>query len=261
MNKKQSPIKSKLFQLKEWLTVPEAARHLLIIFDEEVIEADVLRLVLDGHLKLSVNLLTNVEVRIGKVVPCEDVGSHKIGEDIYLKFDDKVTRIRGVWDLPMIGNERHLIEYDYQRLIDGQEIDIPSTGSYFVEGQYGEICELQCSFVVEGMIGYISFPFGPDKSSYLVRGSALIDLHERFSIEKTVKEKPIGEREKTTYLNIIGALLEVIKGESPDISKRPDFSSEAKLIEHFAAFDIPGLSKSTLESKFAQAKRSLTSYQ
>jgi len=31
--------KSKLFKLKEWLTVPEAARHLSTVFDEEVIGA------------------------------------------------------------------------------------------------------------------------------------------------------------------------------------------------------------------------------
>jgi hypothetical protein len=39
---------SKLFKLKKWLTVPEAARHLSTLFEEAVSEADVLRLVLDG---------------------------------------------------------------------------------------------------------------------------------------------------------------------------------------------------------------------
>ena len=39
MSKKQAPVKSKLFKLKEWLTVPEAARHLSILFSEEVSEA------------------------------------------------------------------------------------------------------------------------------------------------------------------------------------------------------------------------------
>ena len=40
--------------LKEWLTVPDAAKRLSVIFGEEVTEADVLRLALDGHLKLSI---------------------------------------------------------------------------------------------------------------------------------------------------------------------------------------------------------------
>lgn len=44
-----------LYRLKKWLTVPDAAAHLSIAFGEEVTEADVLRLGLDGHLTLSVN--------------------------------------------------------------------------------------------------------------------------------------------------------------------------------------------------------------
>lgn len=59
---------SKLFKLKEWLTVPDAARHLSIAFGEEVSEPDVLRLALDGHLKLSVNFVNHARARRGKVV-------------------------------------------------------------------------------------------------------------------------------------------------------------------------------------------------
>ena len=40
MSKNQTPIKSKLFKLKKWLTISEAARHLSIVFDEEVSDAD-----------------------------------------------------------------------------------------------------------------------------------------------------------------------------------------------------------------------------
>ena len=45
---------SKLSKLKEWFTVPEAAKHLSIVFHEDVSEADVLRLALDGRLSLSI---------------------------------------------------------------------------------------------------------------------------------------------------------------------------------------------------------------
>lgn len=41
-----------LFQLKAWLSLEEAAKHLTIVFGENVTEIDVLRLGLDGHLKL-----------------------------------------------------------------------------------------------------------------------------------------------------------------------------------------------------------------
>ena len=62
----------KLFQLKEWLTVADAARHLSTVFMEEVSEADVLRLALDGNLTLSVNLVNHAEALGGRIVPIAD---------------------------------------------------------------------------------------------------------------------------------------------------------------------------------------------
>lgn|GEM_PF-487871 len=64
-SKVQPEYKSKLFKLKEWLTVPEAARHLSNLFGEAVSEADVLRLALDGHLKLSVNFVNHAKAKRG----------------------------------------------------------------------------------------------------------------------------------------------------------------------------------------------------
>lgn len=58
----------KLFNLKKWLTIPDTAKHLSIIFGEVVTEADILRLALDGHLKLSVNLINYARARVGEVV-------------------------------------------------------------------------------------------------------------------------------------------------------------------------------------------------
>lgn len=45
---------SKLLKLKKWLTIPEAAERLSNTLEDKVTEADVLRLGLDNHLKLSV---------------------------------------------------------------------------------------------------------------------------------------------------------------------------------------------------------------
>ncbi len=65
--------KSKLFKLKKWLTIPETADHLSIVFGENVKEADVLRLALDGHLRLSVNFVNHANARRGeKMVPFDD---------------------------------------------------------------------------------------------------------------------------------------------------------------------------------------------
>ncbi len=59
----------KLLNLKHWLTVPDAARHLSMFFGEDVSEADILRLALDGHLTLSVNFVNHTTGRCGPVVP------------------------------------------------------------------------------------------------------------------------------------------------------------------------------------------------
>ncbi len=65
--------KSKLFQLKNWLTIPEAAKYLSIMFGEEVNESDVLRLALDRHLKLSVNFVNHAHAKRGeKFLPFEE---------------------------------------------------------------------------------------------------------------------------------------------------------------------------------------------
>jgi hypothetical protein len=57
----------KLLKLKEWLTVPDAARHLSILFGEDLSEADVLRLGLDGHLTLSVDFVNHAQAQCGKM--------------------------------------------------------------------------------------------------------------------------------------------------------------------------------------------------
>jgi hypothetical protein len=63
---------SKLLKLKQWLTLPDAARHLSIMFGEEVSEADVLQLGIDGHLRLSVNLVNHATARRAHVVPLNE---------------------------------------------------------------------------------------------------------------------------------------------------------------------------------------------
>lgn len=50
---------SRLFTLKKWLSLSDAAKRLSTSFDEEVTEADVIQLALDGHLRLSLRLLAS----------------------------------------------------------------------------------------------------------------------------------------------------------------------------------------------------------
>ena len=53
--------------------MPEAARYLSTMFGEEVSEADVLRLALDGHLRLSVLFANGIPATpIGYLLPFEE---------------------------------------------------------------------------------------------------------------------------------------------------------------------------------------------
>lgn len=58
---------SKLFKLKKWLTLPEAAKHLTVVCNEEVTEADILEFTLEGHLRLSVYFPNETYGIFGKV--------------------------------------------------------------------------------------------------------------------------------------------------------------------------------------------------
>ena len=60
---------SKLSDQKEWLTLEETAKKLSERLNEPVGVTDVLRLGLDGHLKLSVNFINGTRALSGRVIP------------------------------------------------------------------------------------------------------------------------------------------------------------------------------------------------
>lgn len=70
-----------------------------------------------------------------------------------------------------------------------------------------------------------------------------------------------GGRAETTYLNIVGGLLGLLLGKSPAGNAQSVFSSQAAIISAMLAHygGKPGVSDTTLEAKFAEAKRSLQS--
>ena len=71
--------------------------------------------------------------------------------------------------------------------------------------------------------------------------------------------KQLGDREKSSYLRIIAALLEFISGEISGVEKHPSFLNESKLIDLLDKMykGYEGLSQSNLSHKFPEAKRIL----
>ena len=68
-----------------------------------------------------------------------------------------------------------------------------------------------------------------------------------------------GPRAQTTYLNIIGAMVAVVLGKSPAGKPNSVFSSQSAVIDQVLAYyeGKPGISRRSLEEKFAEGKKSL----
>ncbi len=186
----------KLLNLKQWLTVPDAARHLSILLGEDVSEADVLRLALDGHLTLSVYFVNHTSARCGPIVSRADAKRHtvpafdnfeateiiegvEVGDQV-IEYLPLIFQLQDVWDLKMQGAEQIDVEHRYQFLTGGPPVDLYSLAGAIVCREDGT-------------------------------PSSLRDLEARLSEPDQRAEKPLQRRERNTLLVIIAALAELPK--------------------------------------------------
>lgn len=165
-------VSKKLFQLKQWLTIRDAAKQLSALLNEDVSEVDLYQLALDEKITISVYFPNGANAKKGRLIQFDDVKwdgfprlddceyvkkpngqvelIHKktkplihfpdallIDDDVpvqnarWLRFDRRIFRIDGVWDLAMIGAER----IDIERLLL-QEISGLSCDSINLEGLF-----------------------------------------------------------------------------------------------------------------------------
>jgi hypothetical protein len=154
----------KLLKFKTWLTVPDAARHLSILFGEDVTEADVLRFALDGHLTLSVDFVNQTTARCGKIIPLADAEIREVkslngdgvvrlirngiylGEERVFSFSSEPTYMDGIWDLAMLGAERLDVEHSYQLLTDGPAVTLAAFDGPLVSHPDGTWCQLLANY-------------------------------------------------------------------------------------------------------------------
>ena len=216
----------KLLKLKDWLTVPDAARHLSILFGEDVTEADVLRFGLDGRLTLSAYFVNPKYGRCGKIIPRADAETKEISiESGNVKWAIKkgcllkegrafsfgeITIFEGVWDLSMLGAERTQVEHKYQSLTGGPDTVLYSKDGALVnrpDGIWGQLLIND----EQDEEQYELHPTGglPSDAVFVVRTSALQDLEALMSETEPSRSRPIGQRERDTLLVIIAALAEV----------------------------------------------------
>lgn len=156
---------NKLFRLKKWLTLEEAARRLSSSAEEPISEADVLRLALDGELVLSVDFVNHARGKPWAKASLESartftydasffgeegeprqiIAGFALSEDEVLQpidVDEPVT-LRGVFDLAMWGAEALDVENLYQELTDGPPVELMNIEGAFVyrDGAFFQLLE------------------------------------------------------------------------------------------------------------------------
>lgn len=277
---------NKLFKFKEWVTIPAAARHLSLLLNDTVGESDILQMALEGHIKLSVVFPNKARAKLGKIIPYKDVPKvvmpdldgngpytwpdgypmqnlHEVplSEDSpFLSFGEEVKTIDGIWDLSMLASERIDVEFELHQIIGGPPVELVNLEGTFLNRPDGTWASLQDRFDGKVVVdekggkktlsgGY--FPAGGlgDDCIKVVRTSELIEFQNRLT--GTKDEKPLGTRERNSILRTIGGLLLVLESKG---------LSEAEAIRWLADnsyADLEGLSKSTLEARFSEAKKML----
>ena len=112
----------------------------------------------------------------------------KVPPDLF-DFSDKVTKIEGVWDLSMIGNERLDIEHEYQMETGGPEITLIGIDGAFVEGEDNLFYQLQEEFNKEFL----------DRHKNEEWKKKSLDFYANF-LKKRISEKEIDEKEAEKLL-------------------------------------------------------------
>lgn len=208
----------KLFKLKKWMTVADAAVRLTDTFGESVREEDVYRFALDGHLPLSVVFVNAVKSRFCRPVQSKEIDWMdmpsldgvkvvrvpvqgrilKVGEGLFL-VEDGNCPLEGLWDLPLIGGERIDVEFECQRVSGGPEVTAVSLEGVFVSSSDGAIFEIQDDDHPAGAL--------PDDCIFVVRTEALLQFEQSMNGDETSKEeKPLQTKERRSLLVVIAAL-------------------------------------------------------
>jgi hypothetical protein len=118
------------------------------------------------------------------------------------------------------------------------------------EGNHGLIREFRLGI-------YFGASFRLEKGA-VDRGRIVVHAGERARFERN-KPSVLDTRAETTYLNIIGGLLDLMLGKTPAGKAQSVYDNQAAVINALLAHyeGKPGVARRTLEEKFAAAKRSL----
>jgi hypothetical protein len=274
----------KLLKLKGWFTLSETAKHLTSTLGEEVSESDILQLALQHKLKLSVMFpdgvrgitclrLKEEEITYEEVPSLDGKGTVLLARPTVAFYgpmgeaytaDGKVSWLDSdtPFELTMMGGEQSTVEARYWTLATGK-IHEPGNGVWgtFVRqgSQYFKLMDRlnpnrPPSYAPEDYYGIGNLS---DDAILVVETKNLLSFEQSIEDIETspeMGEKPLLTRERNSYLNIIGALLELIQSPRPG-RERGQSAIIGELLQNYS--EKEGISTSNLEKRFAEANRSL----
>nr|MDP2190767.1 hypothetical protein [Rhodoferax sp.] len=232
----------KLFKLKSWLTLQETANHLSILFGEPVTETDILRLALDGKLKLSAVFVggawasfckpvDDADIRYKEVPTLDGVGVLKIpigGQITYaangqtLQSQEEVFSLDSdePYDLVMMGGEHDDIEFQYWQSAGGPRIETTNMhGTWVSQGQ--KVFQLKGKLPGKNHKPTSFYPLGglPKDVAIVVTPSALLALEKSIGDGVVKEEKPLTTRERDTLLKLVIGMAVDGYGHDPAAAK------------------------------------------
>jgi hypothetical protein len=243
---------SKLFQLKRWLTVAQAAKHLSTIFGEKVSDVDIFRLALDYRLQLSAvfiegvlaslcNPVDDADIQYKEVMSLSGTGTLKlaIGGQITYAPDGRSLQVQDKtfwldtdepYDLTMMGGEKADLERRYWQLAGGSVVDTTDLDGAFVsagQGSNKRFFQLKGQLPSEKGEPRSFYPIGglPDTAVFVVTPGALLALENSIAEKTPVQEKTLSTRERDTLLTIIAALAKAAKTDILDYGKSAQYIS------------------------------------
>ena len=232
----------KLFKLKRWLTLQEAANHLSILFGEPVTETDIFRLALDGQLKLSAVFVggawasickpvDDADIRYKEAATLDGVGVLKIpigGQITYaangqtLQCQEEVFELDSdePYGLAMMGGEHGDIDFKYWQSAGGPKIETTNMhGTYVLDGQ--KVFQLKGKLPGKNDKSTSFYPLGglPTDAAVVVTPSALMALDKSISDATVKEEKPLGTTERDTLLKLVIGMAVDGYGHDPAAAK------------------------------------------
>jgi len=187
-------------QLRKYLTPFEAASELSKALGERFEDADVLRLGLDGHLRLSLYLPVPVKAA------CYYPDKNGLVDSTRPRPQKEIV---GLCDIPMVEFAREEIEFRYQWAASGNFVPRFSVSGATVE-QEGLLCSLPGDRGETGLSPRVASAF-PQGTVLCVRREVL-DVFiagkrpSRSPDPGIPKDRPLGTKERTTLLLMIDAL-------------------------------------------------------